>query len=81
MNYLPRIADDILNEKLAYAKAICIRGPKWCGKTSTALQKAQSVLYMQDPDARQNNLRLASEKPSILLRGERPRLRRYDRAW
>ena len=74
MDYLPRIVDDAFEEKLAYAKAVCIRGPKWCGKTSTALQKAKSVLYMQEPDARRNNLRLAREKPSILLRGERPRL-------
>ncbi len=74
MDYLPRIVDSLLEEKLSYAKAVCIRGPKWCGKTSTALQKARSVLYLQEPDARQNNLRLAREKPSILLRGDRPRL-------
>lgn len=74
MDYLPRIADQALEEKLNYAKAVCIRGPKWCGKTSTALQKAQSILYLEDPDTRQSNLRLAKEKPSILLRGARPRL-------
>lgn len=74
MEYLPRIVDALLDEKLSYAGAVCIRGAKWCGKTSTAKQRAQSVLFMQNPDKRQNNLRLAAEKPSVLLRGKRPRL-------
>lgn len=74
MQYLPRIADAQLAKKLSYVGAVCIRGPKWCGKTSTAAQQAASILYMQDPEAQENNLRLAREKPSILLRGERPRL-------
>ena len=74
MEYLPRIVDDMLKRKLAHAGAVCIRGPKWCGKTSTAMRKASSILFMQDPDSRESNLRLAREKPSILLRGDRPRL-------
>lgn len=74
MEYLPRIADALLERELTHAGAVCIRGPKWCGKTSTALQRAASALFMQNPDSRVNNLRLAHEKPSILLRGDRPRL-------
>lgn len=74
MDYLSRVADKMLADKLAYAGAVCIRGPKWCGKTSTALQQAASVLYLQDPESAANNLRLAAEKPSLLLRGDRPRL-------
>lgn len=65
--YIPRIADSILEEKLSYAGAVEIRGPKWCGKTETALQKAQSALMMQDPDTLANNLALAEAKPSLLL--------------
>lgn len=74
MEYLPRVADTLLQDKLSHAGAVCIRGPKWCGKTSTALQRAKSALFLQDPDTRANNLRLAAEKPSLLLRGELPRL-------
>jgi len=74
MQYLPRIADEQLTEKLSYAGAVCIRGPKWCGKTTTAEQHARSALYMQDPDEAENNLMLAETRPSLLLRGERPRL-------
>ena len=74
MQYLPRLADEQLMEKLSYAGAVCIRGPKWCGKTTTAEQRARSALYMQDPDEAENNLMLAETRPSLLLRGERPRL-------
>ncbi len=70
--YRPRIADDLLASKLAHAGAVEIRGPKWCGKTETALQVASSAVMMQDQDMREANLRLAKTKPSVLLRGEKP---------
>lgn len=72
--YLPRVLDNTLAHKLAYSGAVVIRGPKWCGKTETALQQAKSTLFMQNPDERANNLMLAQTKPSLLLRGEKPRL-------
>lgn len=73
-DYYPRIADKMLEEKLSHTGAVIVRGPKWCGKTRTALQHAKSVLYMQDPDSSLHNLQLAQAKPSLLLRGEKPRL-------
>lgn len=51
-----------------------ITGPKWCGKTWTALNVANSVIYMQDPDKRASYLKLAQTSPSLLLRGEKPLL-------
>lgn len=74
LEYYPRIADALLDERLASAGAVVIRGAKWCGKTRTAEQKAKSALYLQDPDSRASNLELAATKPSILLRGAEPRL-------
>ncbi|WP_165044632.1 ATP-binding protein [Adlercreutzia sp. ZJ138] len=73
-SYKARIVDALLAEKLSYAGAVVIRGPKWCGKTETALQHACSAVMMQDPDTRKNNLLLAETKPSLLLRGNKPRL-------
>jgi len=73
-NYLPRIADTVLKEKLQAFGAVFIAGPKWCGKTSTAEVQAKSALYMQDPDTMSANLRAADTKPSLLLAGEKPRL-------
>jgi predicted AAA+ superfamily ATPase len=72
--YYPRIADKILDEALKSAGAVLIEGPKWCGKTWTAANKSMSILYMQDPDTRQSNVQAASVKPSLLLKGETPRL-------
>jgi len=66
--------DDVLKEELEAFGAVLITGPKWCGKTTTAKQLAKSVLYMQQPDEKQNNLQLAQVQPSLLLKGEKPRL-------
>ncbi len=73
-HYFPRIVDQIIQRKLSYAGAIELRGPKWCGKTQSALQHAASSLMMQDPDKRDDYQLLAKTKPSILLKGPAPRL-------
>jgi predicted AAA+ superfamily ATPase len=72
--YLPRIADRMLDTALAASGAVLIEGPKWCGKTWTAREKSKSQLYMQDPDYTAGYLKAADTKPSLLLRGETPRL-------
>lgn len=72
--YKARIADGILEKKLAGKGAVLIEGPKWCGKTTTAEQMAGSVLYMDDPERVQQNLTMAEINPRRLLQGEAPRL-------
>ena len=72
--YLSRIADKVLDSALEAAGAVLIEGPKWCGKTRTAEEKAASALYMQDPDHTASYLKAADTKPSLLLRGNTPRL-------
>ena len=74
MNYIPRIVDKEINDKLKIMGAILIRGPKWCGKTTSAKQIANSILEMQNPDLQENYIELANTKPSLLLEGEKPRL-------
>ena len=74
MSYIPRIADNELRYRLESFGAVLIEGPKWCGKTTTATQEAKSILYMEDPDTREEALATASVKPSLLLIGENPRL-------
>lgn len=73
-NYRKRIADDILKRKLEGKGAVLIEGPKWCGKTTTAEQIASSVLYMDDPEKRIQNISMAELNPKRLLKGESPRL-------
>ncbi len=74
MSYLPRIADAQLEERLEAFGAVLIEGPKWCGKTTTATQKSKSIIKMQDPEMQEEYLATAASKPSLLLRGENPRL-------
>ena len=73
-NYMDRIVDTELDLRLEAFGATLIVGPKWCGKTTTGEQKAKSVIRMQDPDMREGYLATANTKPSLLLRGEKPRL-------
>lgn len=73
-DYRPRFADKILSEKLEAKGAVLIRGPKWCGKTTTAEQQAQSILYLSNPKDRAGVLQLATIDPGALLEGETPRL-------
>lgn len=74
MEYLNRIADDQLRLRLEAFGAVQIKGPKWCGKTTTAEQIAKSFIKMQDPDRRDGYLATIRTKPSLLLKGETPRL-------
>ena len=72
--YRARIADDNLKRKLEGKGAVLIEGPKWCGKTTTAEQLAASVLYMDDPERKQQNITMSEITPKRLLQGETPRL-------
>ncbi len=42
--YYKRIADNVLENTLKIRGAVLIEGIKWCGKTTTARQKALSVI-------------------------------------
>lgn len=72
--YKIRIADKILQKKLDAKGAVLIEGAKWCGKTTTASQIAKSILSMQNPEEKEQNIRLAELSPSRLLNGKTPRL-------
>ncbi len=72
--YRPRIADKLLERKLKGKGAVLVEGAKWCGKTTTSEQICNSVLYMSDPQKREQNIQLARLNPTLLLRGEKPRL-------
>ena len=74
MIYRRRIVDTILADYLSAIGAVLITGPKWCGKTTTAAQAAQSILKLDDPGKRQAYLTTAQVNPSALLKGETPRL-------
>ncbi|WP_026834811.1 ATP-binding protein [Eubacterium xylanophilum] len=72
--YRARIVDDILKDKLEAKGAVVIEGPKWCGKTTTALQVSNSTLRMDEPSKRDSNIEMADVAPHQLLLGNTPRL-------
>ena len=74
MKCIRRIVDKEINDKLSIMGAVQIKGPKWCGKTTSAKQFAKSILEMQNPDLQDNYIELANIKPSLLLEGDKPRL-------
>ena len=74
MNYKQRIIDDQLDLKLESFGATLIVGPKGCGKTTSAKQKAKSFIEFQDEEQRENLLAVANTAPSKLLIGDKPRL-------
>ncbi|WP_019189344.1 ATP-binding protein [Levyella massiliensis] len=72
--YLHRVVDKLLEERLDAKGAVLIEGPKWCGKTTTAKQKAKSFISMDRPDMTRQYQQMAELSPSTLLEGETPRL-------
>ena len=51
-----------------------LRGRNGAEKTRTAEEKASSAIYMHDPDNTESYLKAADVKPSLLLKGDTPRL-------
>lgn len=72
--YKKRIADRMLADKLEAMGAVLIEGPKYCGKTTLASQQAKSILFMADPDKKDQNIAMARTNIKRLLQGETPRL-------
>ena len=72
--YKPRILDRKLEEYLSAFGAVCIEGPKWCGKTWTASFHSKSEIYIGDPAGNFQNRQLAELSPAMVLEGDKPRL-------
>lgn len=72
--YRPRIIDNKIEEYLGVFGALCIEGPKWCGKTWTASFHSRSEIYLGDPAGNFQNRNLAELSPDLVLQGETPRL-------
>ncbi len=73
-HYKKRIIDSKVEEYLDTFGAVCIEGPKWCGKTWTSTFHCRSSIYLSDPANNFQNRRLAELAPQAILEGEVPRL-------
>ena len=68
--YLPRVVDGVVDRYLRLFGAILIEGTKWCGKTWTSREHAQSIVYVD----REQNAEIARADPESMLMGPRPRV-------
>lgn len=74
MKYLPRIVDSEIKELMEIMGAVLIEGCKWCGKSTTGLYHAKSVIEFQNPDKKQVYDEIKNTKPSLFLNGDKPRM-------
>ncbi len=68
--YKPRMIEDRLDALLRAFGCVEINGPKWCGKTWTAMTRAASMTQLDDPSER----RAAEMDPALALAGRTPHL-------
>lgn len=73
-SYKIRLVDSLLDRKLQGKGAVLVEGPKWCGKTTTAAQKAASSLKLGDVGVFRQSRQIAEMNPALLLEGATPRL-------
>lgn len=73
-SYKPRYVDRKVEECLGAMGALCIEGPKWVGKTWTAMEHCHSSIFLGDPAGNFQNRNLARIDPSLVLSGNSPRL-------
>lgn len=73
IDYISRIIDDVIDEYLSESGAILLRGPKWCGKSTTAIKHAKSFIFLSKKSLKPtfDSFRI---RPSLFLRGEKPLL-------
>ncbi|MDD3930908.1 MAG: DUF4143 domain-containing protein [Eubacteriales bacterium] len=74
IGYCSRLVDEQIKRYLNIFGAICIEGPKWCGKTWTALTHSNSASFLASPENNFQNRTMAQLDPNLVLNGEPPRL-------
>ena len=71
-DYRPRLIDNIIDSYLEAFGAVCVEGPKWCGKTWTSSYHCKSEIMLGNPDGNFQNRQLAQMSPSLVLEGVTP---------
>jgi predicted AAA+ superfamily ATPase len=66
--------DTLLEKKLQAKGAVLIEGPKWCGKTTTAEEIANSKIMLAKPDIKEHFKSLLEIDTDAALAGETPML-------
>ncbi len=72
--YRSRLIENHFDEYMNSFGAVCIEGPKYCGKTWTARSRAKSAAFIGDPRNNFQTRTMASLSPDLVLKGDNPRL-------
>ena len=72
--YKERIVEERLESYLRAFGAVCVEGPKWCGKTWTARHAAKSEFLVADPAGNFHNRKLLELDLSAAFSGDEPHL-------
>lgn len=68
--YYDRLIERIIEKKMKSSGAVAIEGPKFCGKTTTALRYAKSDIRLNT----RQRIELAEMQPKNVLKGDTPRV-------
>ena len=74
ITYKNRIVEETIDKYLRDFTAVLIRGPKWCGKTTTAEYFAKSEIKLNTKKQKEQFDQMYEADPSNFLQGEKPRL-------
>lgn len=72
--YKSRLIDKKIKRYLNIFGALCIEGPKWCGKTWTSLNNSKSAFFVGNPEENFRNRFIAETQIYEIFKGEQPRL-------
>ena len=67
LEYKERVIDTVIESFLQVSGAICIEGPKWCGKTWTSSHHSNSEYLVVSPDNNFSNRQLAELNPTLVF--------------
>lgn len=73
-DYRPRLIDARISEDIELFGALCIQGPKYCGKTWTGRSVSNSEICIMDPSGGFQNREMAELAPNLALEGASPHL-------
>lgn len=71
-NYKPRLLEKDIIEKLTYSGAVYIEGPKWAGKSTTAMLFSKTNIKFQNPIIKKQYQTLVTISKEEVLAGEPP---------
>lgn len=72
MAYMKRIIDEVIEHYLQFSGAVYIRGPKWCGKTTTASNHAKFIYRLGVERERKAMELLYETDPELIFEKEKP---------